>query len=259
VTRLPIALLLAPTFRSRAYAQVLVASGLAPEVVLGLPGGEPSWSGAPVVRVEGLGSATGAPVEFRPGEPARTTLAGIPWVELPNHDIHQTWTRDRLVSESADVIVYSGMPGVILRPDLLSSGRRFLHVHGGVVPEYRGSTTFYYSLLRDGTMGVSALWLTKEVDAGPILMQRTYVPPAGHEIDRVVDPLARAVLLVDVLTAFRDSGSFPGPVVPDREGSRAGSREGSEGEAYHVIHPVLKHLALRRCGLVPAPAHEARH
>jgi methionyl-tRNA formyltransferase len=241
MTVLPIALLLANTFRSRAYAQMLAASGLAPSVVLAIPGVEPAWRGAPVVRVDGLRGVAGDPVEFRPGEPAAATLAGVPWIALPDDDINAAATRQRLLSDTSDVIVYSGMPGVILRRELLSSGRRFLHVHGGVAPAYRGSTAFYYSLLREGAMGVTALWLAEGLDAGPIIRRRAFAPPAGHEIDRVVDPLARAVMLADLLAEFRETGTFPPPVAAE-----------GEAETYHVIHPVLKHLALRRCGSLTA-------
>ena len=56
----------------------------------------------------------------------------------------------KLVQESAQsIFVYSGPGGAILGDRILSTGKKFVHVHPGIVPYYRGSTTLYYSLLND--------------------------------------------------------------------------------------------------------------
>lgn|GEM_PF-1934382 len=134
-----------------------------------------------------------------------------------------------------DTIVYFGLGGVILGKALLGCGKRFLHIHGGYAPRYRGSTAFYYSLLRERSMGATALWLGNRIDAGPVLARRRYPPPKGVDIDRVGDPMIRAHLLSEVLRGRRDTGAFADAF-----------RDDAGATTYHVIHPVLKHLALRR-------------
>ena len=59
----------------------------------------------------------------------------------------------------------------------MSIGKEFLHFHPGKVPDYRGSTTIYYSILDNDTCHVSAFFLRKTIDAGPIISVKQYVKP----------------------------------------------------------------------------------
>ena len=53
-----------------------------------------------------------------------------------------------LINKSnTDYFIYSGLPGQILPTELLSDKKRILHCHPGKLPNYRGSTTIYYSIL----------------------------------------------------------------------------------------------------------------
>jgi methionyl-tRNA formyltransferase len=171
---------------------------------------------------------------FLPGQRVEDTLADVPSVSLSTSEINHPDAWGRLQRLSQRVVIYSGMPGAILRNEVLACGRRFLHVHGGSAPAFRGSTAFYYELLERGQFGVTALWLERELDTGPRLAQCAFTPPRGLELDRVLDPMVRAALLVRVLDVYSRTGAFP-------------SLEPAEaGRVHYVIHPVLKHLVLRR-------------
>ncbi len=238
-----VALISAPGWRARAYAQRMVADGVAPSLVVHLPGDEPRWDGPAVVETDVR--QDGAVFPFRPGVPARETWdeIGVPALDSPVADVNAEAFVAGLDDIAADVLIYLGFQGTLLRPPVLDRGKRFLHVHGGYAPAYRGSTAFYYSLLREGTIGATAIWLEPGIDTGPILGRRRYPAPKGVEIDRIMDPVARADLLCEVLAERVRTGRFP-PARHDHEGA----------ETYHVIHPVLKHLALRRCGLTEGGA-----
>jgi methionyl-tRNA formyltransferase len=133
-----------------------------------------------------------------------------------------------------EVLVYSGPGGFILDGDLLSAGPRFLHIHAGKLPEYRGSTTIYYSLLADGECGATAFIMNKNIDEGPILAQKTYPPPEDpNTLDLYYDPWIRARLLVDVLTQYENAG-----------GISEHPQQSGKGQNYYIIHPVLKHLSV---------------
>ena len=56
----------------------------------------------------------------------------------------------KLKEAGPEIIIYSGYGGVILKEKVLSQGKKFLHVHGGFLPQYKGSTTNYYSILNEG-------------------------------------------------------------------------------------------------------------
>ena len=78
------------------------------------------------------------------------------------------------------------------------------------------------------------------IDTGPVLARRQYPVPQGIDIDYVLDPLVRADTLAHVLAHRVKTGEWP----------EAGHVYDDDGETFHKIHPVLKHLALRRSGLV---------
>lgn len=226
-----VAFLFAPGFRSRAYAQAMQQRGLVPALAIKLEGAEPEWTGRQHIE-----SKT-ARLTFRPAEPAADTLAAMAVPIQPlSGMVNSAAAVEAVRALSQPIVVYCGPGGVILREPMLNTGKRFLHVHGGVAPHYRGSTAFYFSLLRDGRIGASALYLDKGIDTGPIIMTKSHPPEPGIDIDRALDPMIRADVLCDVLTIIA-RGTIPNPPPASREGT-----------TYHVIHPVLKHLALRKAG-----------
>ena len=235
-----VALIAAPSFRSRAYLQRLVQIGIRIARVLHFPGDEAEWDSDTEFTVDV--AADGGTVRFRPEETVRETARSCDLVvdDLPNRDINSESVIDFLERQSESVCIYSGFGGVILRrPVLTRSGKKFLHVHGGRVPEYRGSTAFYYSIIRERMLGTTAMWLDEGLDTGPVLKRMKYPCIDGLEVDRVLDAMVRAHTLGEVVKERIATGQFS-----------AGQSIGGPGVTYHVIHPVLKHFALRRCGLI---------
>ena len=240
-----VALVSGPSARSRAYAQAMTAAGILPGTVLYQPGEEWRWDGPDVIEIDVKGD--GNPFNFLPNETARTTLArgNVVSHELTTAPIDDDANLALFAELPVEVLIFSGYRTGILRNAAFEIGRRFLHVHGGYVPDYRGSTTFYYSILSDGMMGASAIWMDSGIDTGPVLARRQYPVPQGFDVDYVLDPLVRADTLVNVLTHRSRTGEWPETEHPSAE----------DGETFHKIHPVLKHLALRRCGLVQGGRH----
>ena len=166
----------------------------------------------------------------------------VPWMERlgvrfeisGSREINDNSVIDLLERSEPSVFIYSGYGGGLLREDVLSCGKRFLHVHGGYLPNYKGSTTNYYSLLAEDAIGASAIFLTQEIDCGPVLTRRRFPPPLDRaNIDHVYDSAARAKVLVETLEKYNSQGDWSFEF-PDNSG----------GETYYIIHPVLKHLAI---------------
>jgi methionyl-tRNA formyltransferase len=131
-------------------------------------------------------------------------------------------------------VVFSGPGGAIVRAPLFATGKRFIHVHPGRLPEFRGSTTIYYGLLAEGRIEATALLLSEQIDAGPIIGRAMFDPPRDRTtIDATFDPNIRAALLVSVLREYARHGSF-----------QETAQERGAGETFYIIHPVLKHLAI---------------
>jgi len=227
-----IVLAAAPTARSQAYSQALVASGLHPEFVLLLgdhriksPGASLPlryWKGIPLV-------------DLNESIPATCRRAGIPTHALQASSINDAPALEALRRLRPDTLIYSGAGGQIVSSEALNLGTRFLHMHAGHIPNYRGSTTIYYALLNGVSPAVTAIFLDAQIDTGGILALRSYpAPDRSIDIDRVYDASIRADTLVRLLREYATMGSFA-PPHPQKQG---------EGATYFVIHPVLKHLAI---------------
>ena len=211
--------------RTRAYLAALATHELLPAHAIFLTGG--SGAGPPNLPIVPY---------FDNSRPALEMIhaAGIPCDVVDTGNVNSVEVVAAVKDSLVDVLIYSGTGGAILRPDILSAGKRFLHIHPGLVPRFRGSTTVYYSLLVDGSCGASAIFLEQDIDAGPIVASRTYPPPEDREtIDHGYDPCIRSDLLVRVLVAYRDTGEFP--TRPQAAGG---------GETYYIMHPILRHITI---------------
>jgi len=227
-----VVLLAAQTARSQTYIQVMAAFGLLPEsvILMGEAGVAASvekaslnsWNDILLPHLDESVSAT-------------CKRAGVDLFLVAENDVNAEATHQAICAAAPDIVIYSGMGGQIVSERTLALGPKFLHMHSGWLPEYRGSTTLYYSLLEGGLPGVSAIVLDREIDTGPVVARRQYPrPPAGMDLDRVYDAAIRADLMVRVLLNYKKSGSLP--VIEHQNPC--------QGTPYYVIHPILKHLSI---------------
>lgn len=152
----------------------------------------------------------------------------------PNGNINSPEVVSLISSRAEQVFIFSGFGGALLRNNILSIGKKFLHVHGGYLPDYKGSTTNYYSLIDENTIGASSIFLTNEIDGGPVLIRRKFSAPKDRsEIDHIYDSEARSKVLIETLNNYAKYGKW---------NFELGNNKG--GETFYIIHPVLKHLAI---------------
>jgi len=232
------------TSRTRAYLQALARNDLLPNFVLVL---EPSSN------------------DIRPGQVDKTKLSheitGIVesndcWSEAKfdatrsitslldeygtnykickKSDINDPEAIEIIRHRPESVFIYSGFGGIIVNSEVLSAGKKFLHVHGGYLPDYKGSTTNYYSLITENNIGATAIFLSEKLDSGPILLRRKFPPPANRRLlDHIYDAGARAKVLVETLDKYLRNGEWIYELA-----------ENIGGETYYIVHPVLKHIAI---------------
>ena len=138
-----------------------------------------------------------------------------------------------LKNSSIDYFIFSG--GGILKRDILTCGPKFIHIHPGMVPEYRGSTCFYYSLINQNNSGVTAFVMDENLDTGKIVYQKIFNKPNHQYLDSVYDPHIRSETLVDILKLnllniedFKNQDKY-------------------SGNTYFIIHPVLNHISILGC------------
>lgn len=230
-----IALLLADTMRSRAYVQALAHHGMTADAAMIVCSPDrPRWGQATAVdtgrdRLADL---------FVPdlSVPLTDSVAEVtPNVAQSDGGTVNAQEVVRWISDARpELIVFSGFGGEIAGQEVLGAGPPLLHLHSGWLPDYRGSTTLYYSYLREGACGVTAILLSEDIDTGPIVRRKRYPPPPpGMDVDYCYDSAIRADLLVEVLREWAANEGLP-PV----------TEQPRDGTTYYIIHPVLKHVAL---------------
>ncbi len=227
-----VGLILAPTIRSRAYVQMLIKREINLGSIYVMPGEEPSWSGSQSIYLKTLDFT------FRPAQSITESLSSVdcPVGYLKNKDINSIEGVSEISALSMPVLVYSGFPRILLKPVLLKLKTKFIHIHGGYLPRDRGATGFYYGLLKDGQLGMTAFWVNEGIDTGNIISRAWYQPMPKMDIDYILDPVFRADLLANILDHFRSNGIFPAEV---------SNTLPPDSPSHFIIHPVLKNLALR--------------
>lgn len=221
-----VALIVAVTSRSQAYLQALIKADIYPEYCILYADSE-----------EQILEQTGERNQyFDLSEPLIKSLStsGIPFSIVMNKDINSSDMQEQIKKLKQDYVIYSGYGGYILKPDLFKLGKRFIHIHAGLLPAYRGSTTVYYSMLQEDYIGATVLFLNEKIDEGDIIYRERFATPVQSvNIDYVYEPWARSQALVHALQGYVRNRSF-----------KTIQQEEQCAEIYYIIHPLLKHLAL---------------
>ena len=225
--------LAANTPRSQAYAQALAARGieLSAAILFDRPGAAQPGKATLPQRPE-TATAVALP---DPHISVMRSLVGLTEhiQQIEAESVNDPVLLGAMKDTEADLVIYSGYGGQLVGRTLLAASPPFLHAHSGWLPDYRGSTTLYYSLLAGEGCGVSVLQLVPAIDRGPVVARRRYpAPPPGLDIDYFYDSAIRADLMADVVAAWQKTGRLDHIEVPD------------EGTDYYVVHPLLKHLAI---------------
>ena len=172
---------------------------------------------------------------FEPVESMLNRLK-INYKKLGVKSINNEYAIKAISERKESIFIYSGFGGTILKKKVFDTGKHFLHVHGGYLPYYRGSTTNYYSLINENKMGATAIFLNEKIDGGPIIKRSLFPAPLNKEkIDHLFDNAARSKVLIEALMDYISNGN-----------NFLTINSQSKGEIFYIIHPVLKHIAITR-------------
>ena len=132
------------------------------------------------------------------------------------------------------VSLYPGKKGIIKDKSLLKKNF-FIHSHSGKLPEYKGSTTIYYSLLKDKKIWCDTLSLSDKIDQGKIICSNEYpIPKNITSIDKSYDAKIRALNLVSALKKL-EKKKFNFKINKEIKNSY-----------YYIMHPILRLLTINK-------------
>ena len=224
-----IGMILTPDVRSKAYLSKLMDNKIKLDQIIFMNDNreEKKFSNKEIIQAKLYG--------IKIDKSVKTILDenNIRFKEFSFVDINNSQLTNFIKQSNVDFFIFTG--GGILKTEILSSGPQFIHFHPGIVPFYRGSTCFYYSIINDDKCGVTAYVMNEKLDAGKIIHQKTFPKPSHIFIDDVFDAHIRSDTMTDVLKnnlLVKENFSKQDPNV---------------GETYFVIHPVLKHVAILSC------------
>jgi folate-dependent phosphoribosylglycinamide formyltransferase PurN len=139
------------------------------------------------------------------------------------------------------------MGGGILKKQLLGCGKKFIHVHPGIVPEVKGADCLLWSVLVKESIGTSAFFMNEKIDTGDILITQKYPIPVfsfdPSEIDNsrlkkilinYVDPHYRADTLIKLLKSALPrqwNCTMQDPV---------------DGQTFYFMHPKISKIACEK-------------
>ena len=219
-----IAFLLHPSLRGRAYIQRMIKNDLIPSEIL---------------LMDDVSSKIEIPsnLEFadfyNPYEKPSTTLTdnNIDYSVVSSTNCNDSLVIDQLKNIKSTWVIFSG--GGILQKEILSIGKNFIHVHPGKLPQYRGSTCFYYSIIKESKCFCTGFVMDEKLDSGKIIKSEEFNPPKGVDFDYVFDPWMRSVTMVNILNDLNFSKEV-----------KLYENKPKNSEMYYIIHPVLKHISI---------------
>ncbi len=93
---------------------------------------------------------------------------------------------DRVRREGVDLLLSVAAPEIFRDTLLLAPRKGCLNYHSALLPKHRGRQPLFWAMLEgDREVGVSVHEMTRELDAGPILVQRRVAVEGGDTLDRL--------------------------------------------------------------------------
>ena len=141
-----------------------------------------------------------------------------------------------ILRQKSNIVIFSGYPGDIIKDKFLLSKKKFLHSHPGNLPDYKGSTTIYYSLLKEKKIFCSTLILNHKLDSGKNLLTKIYKTPKNiFDIDCKYDSKIRATNMIETLLSLKNKNK-----------KNKNKKNNNKSNLYFVIHPVLRSIVFKK-------------
>ncbi len=159
----------------------------------------------------------------------------IQYVVVKASSINAQAVIDALREAGPKYFVFGG--GGILRREILSIGKKFIHIHPGMVPYFKGSHCIEWSILCGKPCAASAFYMVEKIDEGDIIAQQEFECPEleNNNVAPLYSSNIRSELLVKIIKDFVGKGRF----ITQKQNPAA-------GETYYKMHPVLMNLVLHK-------------
>ena len=126
----------------------------------------------------------------------------IPFESLAADSLNDSVVVDAVRGLPQRYVLFSG--GSILREEILGLGKRFIHIHPGLLPYVRGSMAIEWSILLRGRCAVTAFFMVPGIDEGDVIASREFEPPPLEHgnIPPLFSSHMRSELLVEIVRDY---------------------------------------------------------
>jgi len=165
-------------------------------------------AGFQVVVVVVQPGSNGAP------DPLQTIAEGLNLPVIATHDPNTDLIRTQLAAYAPDISLLAGYGQILSSETIALPTLMSINLHGGKLPEYRGSSPMNWVLIRgENSFTISVIKVDAGVDTGDILLERSF-PIAPDDTIRELHAIANAnfpEMVVEVLLAIADNRLQPRP------------------------------------------------
>jgi len=142
----------------------------------------------------------------------------------------------RLLLDSPNkFIIYSGYPGKIIKSKKLIRNKNLLHSHPGKLPNFKGSTTIFYSLIATKKIFCTTFILSEKLDGGQVILINEYATPKKiREINGAYDDKIRSINMVKAIKKIQSRKFKKKKVIIN-----------SKHKEYSVAHPLIRSIAIK--------------
>jgi methionyl-tRNA formyltransferase len=171
---------------------------------------------------------------------------------LTPRNINSKEFQETLKGFDLDLVVLASYNQIIRKQTFEIPKRGFINLHGGKLPEYRGSSVLNWMIInREKEAGVSIIQVDEGIDTGAVLAQERWeIKPKDTIIDLVNESHRRfSSMLVDVLNCIEDGSIEPQEQDP-LDGAYYHSRIPEDGkiqwekmtdiDVHHLVRSLVK-------------------
>lgn len=147
------------------------------------------------------------------------------------NNINANYICDKLEVKSKNLNIISTYPGEIVN-NMLLLRKKLLHCHPGNLPNFKGSTTIYYSILKKKKICVTIFLMSSSIDCGQIVYKKFFDNPKNFtDLEKNFDDEIRAFTLVEFLKSKK---KYEIKYARD------------VWHPYYIAHPIIRHLVLKK-------------
>lgn len=131
----------------------------------------------------------------------------------------------------SEINIISTYPGEIVKNSSLLK-KNLVHFHAGDLPEFKGSSTIYFTILQKKKICVTVFLMNKYIDKGKILYKKYFNYPKNLlSIEKSFDDKIRAQTLIAFLK-FKNNYKYS--KIKDRY------------LPYYIAHPIIRNMVIKK-------------